>query len=546
MEDPQGEQQAQSSALMENAFPGITWAMVTAERMRAYSKQDNIEGTTATESAVKRDDAEVPTHLWDSRMLYLLNSRALTRQHRQAFDLLRQVMWQRWRRNVLVSWRRWWEDHRTSLMSIDSDVAEIIRDHGRRACLHARRSTFWSWDQGSAVFFWRWPEAYMRDLALGVPPNCIDTPNPTITKQKSLGEQEMLALIAVKISDVRRKGYISPGVCRATMNFFAVAKGESDIRMVYNGTKSGLNDCLYAPWFPLPDAEVLINTLDYNYWCIDNDYEEMFLNFWLHPELSVYSGMDLTALYGRRLDNSARFLEVWTRCPMGQSPSPYATVQQTRQLKRIMFGNRLDPTNVFRWCTVVLNLPGTMEYRPGIPWISKKRQTGEIAADAHDYVDDLRGPPPTEEDAWQVGSTIAKTASYHGVQHAAQKRREQTTQPGAWAGVVCGTSPDRPFVAVMQTKWDRTKSEVHRLRQAIDEASSAAGDGKVDCKMLEQTAGFLNHVAQAYHTIKMYLNGVYATMNVWRPDRDKEGWKVGNTKVEYDHLRAPARVRLVN
>ncbi|KAL7564921.1 hypothetical protein ACA910_009408 [Epithemia clementina (nom. ined.)] len=101
-------------------------------------------------------------------------------------------------------------------------------------------------------------------------------------------------------------------------------------------------------------------------------------------------------------------------------------------------------------------------------------------------------------------------------------------QPGAWAGVVRGTSPDCAFVAVTKAKWDCRKTEIHQLRQAVDEASSSRGDGKVDHKMLEQVAGFLNHVARAYPTIKMYLNGVYATMNAWRPDWDEEGWKMGN------------------
>ena len=33
----------------------------------------------------------------------------------------------------------------------------------------------------------------------------------------------------------------------ATMFMFHVPKGETDIRMVYDGSKSGLNDIIYAP-----------------------------------------------------------------------------------------------------------------------------------------------------------------------------------------------------------------------------------------------------------------------------------------------------------
>ncbi|KAL7559397.1 hypothetical protein ACA910_008018 [Epithemia clementina (nom. ined.)] len=229
--------------------------------------------------------------------------------------------------------------------------------------------------------------------------------------------------------------------------------------MVYDGTKSGLNECLYAPWFPLPDGDALVNTLDDGYWCINNDYGEMFLNFWLHPELQQFSGMDFTTLYGPSKDGGMN-IEVWARCPMGQSPSSYITVQQTRHLKRIMFGDRTNPNNVFAWNHVLLNLPGTANYQPGIPWISKHCSSGVIAADAQDYVDDLWGTAPTENDAWRVGSLIAKTAAYHGIQDAARKRREQMHRPGAWAGIVCGTSPIRPYMSVTQEKWDKTKSKI--------------------------------------------------------------------------------------
>ncbi|KAL7556763.1 hypothetical protein ACA910_009419 [Epithemia clementina (nom. ined.)] len=326
--------------------------------------------------------------------------------------------------------------------------------------------------------------------------------------------------IAIKLEDVRKKKYIAPGRCVATMNYFSVPKGEADIRMVYDGTKSGLNDCLFSPWFPLPDADALTNTLDDGYWCVDNDYGKMFLNFWLHPELQQYSGMDLSSL---NLDGQMKgTLEVWCRCPMGQSPSPYATVQQTRRLKRIMLGDRFDPNNVFNWSHVRLNLPGSHGYQPGVPWISKQRSNGQIAADAQDYVDNLRGCAPTEEDAWRVGNKIAKVASFHGVQDAARKRRQQTQRPGAWAGVVCGTSPLRPYLSVTQEKWDKSKQEIQRLKQEAVHAQTTV-QGYVTHKVLEQVAGFLNHVARSFPTIRLYLNGVYATLNAWCPDCDEDG-----------------------
>ncbi|KAL7561319.1 hypothetical protein ACA910_018518 [Epithemia clementina (nom. ined.)] len=271
-------------------------------------------------------------------------------------------MWRRWYKNVHTSWEVWWKQHAQMIMQqAGAEIGELLFARGASACHHARLSNFWSWEHGSAIFFWRWPERYFWDIALGVPPNWIATPEVKITEQYNLGESATIAMMETKIAGIRCKGYISPGLCKATMNSFAVPKGDSDIQMVYDGTKSGLNDCLYAPWFPLPDAEILVNTLDEGFWCIDNNYEEMFLNFWLHPELIQYSRMDLTSLYGTRKKHKGLLLEVWTRGPMGQSPSPYAMIQQTRCLKWFIYDDCLDPLDVFRWDQIKLNLPGTLE-----------------------------------------------------------------------------------------------------------------------------------------------------------------------------------------
>ncbi|KAL7576334.1 hypothetical protein ACA910_018150 [Epithemia clementina (nom. ined.)] len=269
-----------------------------------------MDESTATETAVKPDDAEVPVRPWDKRVLYLLGENQMCTWHHRAFKLLREAMWRRWKKCVISSWLIWWWSKQSKLAAYGENIVEVIRSWGSQACRYARRSSFWAWEGRSGVFLWRWPEEYFWDVALGLPPNWIGTPEPRITEQRNLGEPDMIHQIAAKIADMQRKGYIAPGECAATMNFFAVPKGTSDIRMVYDGTKSGLNNCLYVPWFPLPDAEVLINTLDDELWCIDNDYREMFLNFWLHPELARYSGMDFTALVGRERKSKKLHVEV--------------------------------------------------------------------------------------------------------------------------------------------------------------------------------------------------------------------------------------------
>jgi hypothetical protein len=76
------------------------------------------------------------------------------------------------------------------------------------------------------------------------------------------------------------------------MDMFDVPKGENDIRLVYNGSKSGLNESLWAPWFCLPTVDTMCRTLFPNSWCGDNDYGEIFLNFKMHRDLQKYSGIE--------------------------------------------------------------------------------------------------------------------------------------------------------------------------------------------------------------------------------------------------------------
>jgi hypothetical protein len=53
--------------------------------------------------------------------------------------------------------------------------------------------------------------------------------------------------VMAKLSNVRIKGYIKPGRVTSLAGFFAVPKGEADIRMVYDASRSGLNKALWAP-----------------------------------------------------------------------------------------------------------------------------------------------------------------------------------------------------------------------------------------------------------------------------------------------------------
>ena len=56
----------------------------------------------------------------------------------------------------------------------------------------------------------------------------------------------------MELDTVRRNGYIQKGEVKSLTSFFDVPKDVDDIRLIYNGTSSGLNDSVFAPWFSLP------------------------------------------------------------------------------------------------------------------------------------------------------------------------------------------------------------------------------------------------------------------------------------------------------
>jgi len=260
--------------------------------------------------------------------------------------------------------------------------------------------------------------------------------------------------------------------------------------------------------------------VDDDYWAADNDYGEMFLNFWLHPDLRQYCGVDLTGTFPEELGDGKQVVwEAWSRNAMGLSPSPYASCQMGTRLKRLMLGDPDDPTNVFRWDRVVLNLPGSDDYDPSKPWVYKARSDGKIAADLHKYVDDVRETAPTKVEVEQASSKVAKVASYLGTQDAARKRRKAAQKPGAWSGACVETETNGVYKTIAEERWNKTKAHVQQLEDwcELDDLPR---------KELERIRGHLVYVSLTYTIFAPYLKGVHLTLESWREDRDNEGWKM--------------------
>jgi hypothetical protein len=121
----------------------------------------------------------------------------------------------------------------------------------------------------------------------GKPPTYIQAQRP-----ESYPVQQ--ALMVDKLLKVIERRYFEYGDIISLTQFFKVSKGEFDIRMVYNGTSSGLNDWLWVPWFPLPTITMLAREVEVGTHMGYLDVGEMFLNFILEFRARVRTGVDLT------------------------------------------------------------------------------------------------------------------------------------------------------------------------------------------------------------------------------------------------------------
>jgi hypothetical protein len=278
------------------------------------------------------------------------------------------------------------------------------------------------------------------------------------TKQKVIG----------KISQVRKRKYVLPGNVQSLTDFFSVPKGDSDIRMVYNGTSSGLNDALWVPSFPSPMMDSLLRAVHLDTWMADTDLGEMFLNFVLHEMLCKLAGVDITHYREASEKPKEVCWERWTRCAMGLKPSPYQTTQAMLFAKDVIHGDLNYKHNVFHWDNVRMNLPGREDYDPCLPWVYKVKKDGTPAADFFFYVDNNRTTRNLEREAWLAARRVASVCSYLGIQDAARKRRKASQTPGAWAGAVVSTGEDGVWVSVLQEKWDKAKALIKATLEEME------------------------------------------------------------------------------
>jgi len=324
-----------------------------------------------------------------------------------------------------------------------------------------------------------------------------------------------------KLATVRNKGYISKGSVASLTSYFCVPKGDQDIHMVYNATKSKLNSCLWAPNFGLPTVDILTRNISCESWMGDLDIGEMFLNFCLHPDLQPFCGVDLKPYFLSERGPSKTLWERWVRCMMGLKSSPYFCIKALLIMLEFICGDRKCTTNPFQWERTVTNLPGDENYCPAAPRLQRLRfNSQELAALVLSYVEDLRAAAGSESLCWEVMHKVSSRASYLGIQIATRKTRPQAKQPGPWAGSMVIAQEEGVGVKATQDKWNKTQQLLKHTLQLIDLGTP------IDRKVLESYRGSLVYLQRTYPAITPYVKGFHLTINSWRSDRDLEGWRI--------------------
>ena len=469
--------------------------------------------------ATKADDAPVPEYLWDHEIVtpdnphYVNIIRALT--------CFRRLVLRRWKWNLLHEFMAWFRKQHGTAARTPAASRDFFA--GRDCIVRAWNSTWWAWTDGSRPFFWRWPSEYQTVIRDGHALWLRGALPQWRLKQRSELDHKIWAAIRIKLFLVRARRYVHPGEVRSLTSFFAVPKGEDDIRMVYDGTKSGLNDVLWAPWFPLPTIEMHLRSVGPGSFMGDIDIGDMFLNFMLHERIQPYAGVDLTPFFPEELSSGTRQVlwERWGRCAMGFKTSPYQAVQGILFAEEIIRGDPFDPTNIFRWDLIVLNLPGSPAYDPSKAWVFKWRvRDGLLACDLIIYVDDVRTMGNSFVECKAASRRAASFLNSLGIQDAPRKRRDPSMTPGAWSGSICLCDTNTVDLVVAQERWDKAKRMILWMKEAIQSGP------EIEFKTLESHRGFLIYLVRTYPAINPYLKGIHLSLDSWRPWRKEDGWKL--------------------
>jgi len=497
------------------------------------------------QKAAKDGDATVEFEFWNApfldKLLQMGRSQSFVHQLRVAtvsvsgtplLEALRTFILQVWRRTVHPSFCRF--------MRIHHGVGWVKKSHpdvsaGRECLMRAAGATFWEWTAGSRLFFWRWPEE-SRVWARDGHPVYVSGALPQFRKvQPREPDPAVCAKVKEKLEKFIGKGYTTRGRVNSLVSYFTVPKGEPDVRLVFDGTKSGLNAALWAPSFHFPTVESLLPALTPGAWQGGIEIAEMFYNYALDPAIQPYCGVDIHP-YLSTTDQPRLSWSLWGRCVMGLKSSPHGCVKMQSLAEELIRGDMTLSSNPFTFDSVILNLPGSPTYDPRQAKVIKFNSvTGQVAGDVTTYVDDTHFSGSTFAHCWAVSHRVGHLC-YLGIQDALRKRTQPSQRAGAWTGTLTQTPPEGIIISCTQDKWDRARGYIAEMLEL------ARQDLPFCHKTLECQRGFLVYVTRTYPSLAPYLKGIHLTLDSWHPGRNSEGWKSHDQVAAHLGLENPSEL----
>ena len=147
---------------------------------------------------------------------------------------------------------------------------------GLQAIAKADGSSIWDWNQGPFPYLQRWQPEIKKDLRDGTPLWFHEDllPKNTTKRQRIPKDKGVFKMMIEKMVKVRDRGYLGKllnGPIKSLTHYFAVPKGDNDIRMVYDMTASGLNKALWDPKFWVPTVTNVIDCSKDGSWFGDVD-----------------------------------------------------------------------------------------------------------------------------------------------------------------------------------------------------------------------------------------------------------------------------------
>jgi hypothetical protein len=308
-------------------------------------------------------------------------------------------------------------------------------------------------------------------------------------------------LLASNLDKVLERQYIRKDPVKALIDYFDVPKGPDDIRVVYQGSNSGLNAQLWTPRFYMPNGSAAMNAMSFETYLTDSDVGEMFPNFPMDPKLRPHAGVDLRSL-SHCLKNyespiSDEESELWGRLFMGMAPSPYIAIRMYYVAEKSCRGPASAKDNPMGYHEVCLNVPGSSDYNPSLPRVMKWNQAAKaIAGDVFTFVDDLRSSGHSVQNSWQVSHQLGSRLQYLGIQDAPRKRRPPSQTPDACAGGILSPANGRITKYFSVEKWKRGQIMIWWLEDEVNACPNKIP--WLNFKRLESTAGFLCHISMTH------------------------------------------------